>query len=71
MAEKQKISERTHPLYNDTLDLWELYYDAASGGDNFVTEDNLFSHRLEDTEDYEERLERAYFLNFCDTIPTL
>jgi len=67
----EKISERTHPLYDENLDDWELYYDSASGGDNFITEDNLFSHRLEDTEDYEERLDRAYFLNFCDAIPTV
>lgn len=66
-----KLSERTHPLYDANLPLWELYYAGAAGGENFITDANLFSHRLEDTEDYNERLDRAYFLNFCNTIPEI
>lgn len=66
-----KLSERTHPLYDENLDLWNLYFSAAKGGENFITDVNLFSHRLEESTDFNERLERAYFLNFCDTIPSL
>ena len=66
-----KLSERTHPLYDDNIDLWELYFDSAKGGEDFITDSNLYSHRLEDTEDFDERLQRAYFLNFCDTVPTI
>jgi hypothetical protein len=65
------ISDRTHPNYDDNLDLWNLYRSSAKGGDDFINDDNLFSHRLEDSEDFEERLKRAYHLNFCDTIPKI
>jgi len=65
------LVDRRHPLYDDNLSLWELYYDSAKGGENFINNTNLFSHRLEDADDFDERLERAYFLNFCDTIPNI
>jgi len=73
MPEKTKInlSEREHPLYEKNAPLWELYRSAAEGGGDFINDTNLFSHRLEDAEDFEERLKRAYFLNFCDTIPSM
>lgn len=71
MAEEIKLSERVHPLYEDNIDSWELYRDAAIGGETFLNDANLFSHRLEDPEDFDERLERAYYLNFCDTIPNI
>lgn len=73
MAEETrvKLSSRSHPLYNDNIDKWELFYDAVKGGDYFITDDNLFSHRLEATDDYDSRTERAYYLNFCEAIPIL
>jgi len=71
MPDQIQVSERTHPLYDKNIDLWGLYYASAQGGENFINDANLFSHRLEDSEDYQERLDRAYFLNFCDTIPTI
>ena len=71
MAEKMKASERSHPLYNENIDKWELYKSAVKGGDDFINENNLFTHRLEDAEDYDERLDRAYYLNFCDSIPRI
>jgi len=71
MADPINISERTHPLYDLNIDAWLLYYNSAKGGENFITDANLFSHRLEESDDYDERLDRAYFLNFCDTIPNI
>jgi len=73
MAEikKIKLAERRHPLFEENLPLWELYQSAVLGGDDFINDSNLFSHRLEESEDFEERLERAFFLNFCSTIPTI
>lgn len=65
------LAERTHPEYSNKIDDWQLYQDAAEGGDTFINDDNLFSHRLEDSDDFDERLERAYYLNFCDTIPNM
>jgi len=73
MAEvkKIKLADRSHPLFDDNEDLWELYLSAVKGGDDFINSDNLFSHRLEDPTDYNERLDRAYYLNFCKTVCTL
>lgn len=71
MAEKKKLSERTHPLYDEHIEEWELYYDSVNGGKNFINEDNLFTHRLEDPEDYKEREDRSYFLNYCNAVPTI
>jgi hypothetical protein len=68
---KIQISRRTHPLYDENVDKWDLYRNASKGGDDFVTSDNLFSHRLEQADDYDERLERAYYLNFCDAVPNI
>lgn len=65
------FSEREHPLYEKYVDDWELYQSAAEGGKEFINDTNLFSHRLEDAEDFESRLDRAHFLNFCDTIPSM
>jgi len=66
-----KLSDRSHPLYDDNVNLWELYQDAAKGGDDFITDDNLFSHRLEDSTDFSFSLSRAYFLNLCDLLPSI
>jgi len=66
-----KLSRRSHPLYDSNIAKWLLYINAVKGGKDFITEANLFEHRLEDTEDYEERLERAYYLNFCEVIPKI
>lgn len=66
-----KLAERTHPLYDDNIDRWLLYRDAVKGGEDFINDDNLFTHRLEDEEDFQERLDRAYYLNYCDVVPSL
>jgi len=68
---KVKLSEREHPEYSSKKDDWEFYEASAAGGSSFITNEHLFTHRLEDSEDFEERLERAYYLNFCDTIPNI
>ena len=70
MAEK-KLSEKKHPKYEDNLDKWELYYKSAKGGKDFINETNLFTHRLEDSTDYDERLDRGYFLNYCEALPEI
>lgn len=64
------LSERKHPLYTDNEAIWIALYDSVIGGEKFM-ENNIFSHRLEDTGDLEERLKRAYYLNFCLSIPNV
>jgi len=66
-----KLSERKHPLYEENENKWDFYFDSAIGGDNIANSDNIFEHRLEDAEDHDDRIERAYYLNFCDTIPSI
>jgi hypothetical protein len=74
MANEEKkivtINERTHPLYNKYLEEWNFYIESALGGkDYYENEENLFTHRLEDQAgDYQDRLERVYFLNFCNLV---
>jgi len=72
MAEKKvKLASKTHPLYDENEDLWDLYLDSVKGGLDFINDTNLFSHRLEDSSDFSERTDRAYYLNFCETIVRL
>lgn len=71
MADAAQIAQRTHPDYDENINKWELYRDASKGGEDFINDTYLHSHRLEDTEDFNERLDRGYYLNFCDTIPTI
>lgn len=66
-----ELAKRTHPEYDAKIKEWMLYQMSAEGGAAFLTDENLFSHRLEDSEDFEERLQRAYYLNFCDTVPSM
>lgn len=70
MAEEIKLSSRTHPYYDDNITNWNLYKDASKGGKDFI-EDNLFTHRLEDSNDFSDRKERGYYLNFCDMMPSI
>ena len=63
------IADREHPLYIENADKWDLYMAAVKGGSDFINDTNLYTHRLEALEDFEERLARAYYLNFCETIP--
>jgi hypothetical protein len=71
MPEKIKLADRKHPLFTDNSAKWDLYRDSVKGGDNFINSDNLFTHRLEEETDFTERLTRAYYLNYCDVIPTI
>jgi hypothetical protein len=71
MPEDIILAERIHPFYDNYIDRWNLYEQAVKGGKDFISEDNLFSHRLEFSEDYEERLDRGFYLNFCETIPSI
>lgn len=72
MAEEKKVklADRSHPLYSDNIKRWEFFRDAAKGGTAFA-ENNIFEHRLEDSDDKNDRAERVYYLNYCDVIPDI
>ena len=71
MGKKEfKIAERRHPLYSHYESEWEFFLQAALGGKDYCENpDNLFTHRLEDSSsDYNNRLERVYYLNYCNLV---
>lgn len=73
MAKKKKqegLQDRVHPLYKKFIPDWLFFSEAAQGGsDYYKNEDNLFTHRLEDQAgDYEDRLNRVYYLNYCNLV---
>ena len=71
MAKEIKLSERSHPLYEEYIDEWEFFQQSVKGGVEYLEGDNLFSHRLESQDDdFEERKARAYYMNFCDSVCT-
>lgn len=69
--DKVNLVDRKHPLYSENEKKWSMYLDSAAGGSSILNDNYLFSHSLEEGDYYDERLNRAYFLNFCDTIPHL
>ena len=70
MAEKVILKDREHPLYTEKIGDWIFYRDAAKGGKEFAT-NNIFTHRLEDSDDLAQREERVYYLNYCDILPDI
>jgi hypothetical protein len=72
MAKKktQGMQDRTHPLYRQYIREWNFYEESAQGGKEYYSnEENLYSHRLEDQAgDYQDRLDRVYYLNYCSLV---
>ena len=62
-----EIAQRRHPLYEEHIDLWEFYLESFKGGQEYIKK-NLTTHRLENLEDYNNRMKRAYYLNYCSPI---
>uniref|UniRef100_A0A6M3JRC2 Putative portal protein n=1 Tax=viral metagenome TaxID=1070528 RepID=A0A6M3JRC2_9ZZZZ len=71
MAEAIKLSQRRHPLFTENEGKWSTYLNSVLGGASVLNADYIFSHRLEDAVDHADRILRAYYLNFCDTIPSI
>jgi hypothetical protein len=67
---KVNMSERTHPLYRKMKNQWSFFEQSAMGGFGYVDDNSkLFTHRLEDSVgDYQDRLKRTYYLNYCDLV---
>jgi len=62
------IIDRTHPTYDDYKDEWLFFLSSYEGGQSYIDGDNLFTHRLELSEDFRNRKERAYYLNYCSAV---
>jgi len=64
------INKRYHPLYTDNVANWAFYMQSYKGGQEYIKV-NLRTHRLEDPVDFANRLQRAYYLNFCAPIANI
>ena len=64
------IPNRTHPSYDNHYSNWDFYLKSYIGGKDYVSE-YLYTHRLEASDDFTRRQNRAYFLNYCAPITTI
>ena len=58
----------THPEYGPEVRKAEFCLSAYAGGSDFVSAGNLFRHFRENPDDYEDRLARAYYTNYCRAV---
>lgn len=57
-----------HELYSIYADGWNLCLGAYEGGKDFCVEANLFKHQRENQEDYNDRIVRAHYINYCEPL---
>jgi hypothetical protein len=58
----------THELWNLYSADWDLNLSSYEGGSDMVTERNLFKHSRENTEDFQDRVKRCHYMNYCAPI---
>jgi len=58
----------THPEYAPEIRKADFCLSAYSGGPDFVAAGNLFRHFRENLADYDDRLSRAYYTNYCRAV---
>jgi hypothetical protein len=59
-----------HPLYEKYEPLWKMYLDTFEGGPCMAQDVYLHKHVREADEDYEERLKRVHYTNYCEPLTT-
>lgn len=57
-----------HLLYEEYKPKWDFYLRAYEGGEAFANKENLFKHPREHQDDYNERLQRIHYLNYCEPL---
>jgi hypothetical protein len=69
-AQKQEVERlrSEHPDYAAKKSEWMFFLQAYEGGKDYVSEKTLFKHQREHPEDYKDRLERAYYTNYCQPL---
>lgn len=66
---KFNVAARRHPVYFANEKQWQFFQLSYDGGKNYVTAPgNLKKHPFEKPLFYDQRLERAYFYNYCAPI---
>jgi hypothetical protein len=58
----------THTLYDLYATEWDFNLSAYEGGRDFINETNLHKHPREHAEDYQARLKRAHYHNYCERL---
>ena len=64
------ITRRKHTFYDENLQYWERVRYAYSGGSEYIPK-ALIKHASESDVDYNERVSRAYYLNYPRRIANL
>lgn len=59
-----KLSNR-HPTLTKHESSWMFFQESYVGGPEYLTSKNIFRHSRENQKDYETRLKRAVYLNYC------
>lgn len=69
-SDKQEIErlQSQHPDYMAYKPLWDLYVAAYEGGPSFCTEHNLFKHTRETSQDFDDRVKRMHYMNYCEPL---
>lgn len=55
----------THDLWKLFNPQWAFYLSAYEGGQSFTTAENLFKHQRENSADYDDRVQRLHYFNYC------
>lgn len=58
----------THELWSSYSPEFDLYLAAYEGGRDIITEKHLAKHQRENIEDYNDRLKRAHYMNYCEPL---
>jgi hypothetical protein len=66
--EEIKKLRATHELWDENKPEWDFCLDAYQGGKDFAKADNIFKHFRENKEDYQDRVKRIHYINYCDQI---
>lgn len=54
-----------NPIYADMRDKWDLYLSAYEGGASITNHHHVFKHQRENVEDFEDRVKRLHYINYC------
>lgn len=60
--------KKQHPIYNQSIESWRFFWQSYVGGKDYFNDKNLFQHSRETKQKFEERLKRAYYLNYAGAI---
>lgn len=67
----ENLIKRRHPRYLASKAKWDFYYDSYVGGENYITEKNLFRYYKEGVEEFKLRKQRAYRENHSKRVVDL